>query len=145
MFLFRNFALKPLQIGEIVSNNKIMQFSYFYWDTNEKKPTRKRSYFTMEFAMTAILRDVSGKMHHGILFDRRLAKEQKRDEYGASFQSSPKINRMLITRLICIQSMKRYNTRSVCLLIEIFLVEILLFFSTIEIFTCSQVIDSFKR
>ena len=37
-----------------------------------KKPTRKRSYFTMESAMTAILRDTSGKMHHGILFDRRL-------------------------------------------------------------------------
>ena len=34
-----------------------------------KKPTRKRPYFTMESAMTAILRDASGKMHHGILFD----------------------------------------------------------------------------
>ena len=38
-----------------------------------KKPTRKRPYFTMESAMTAILRDASGKMHHGILFDRRLS------------------------------------------------------------------------
>ena len=37
-----------------------------------KKATRKRPYFTMESAMTAILRDTSGKMHHGILFDRRL-------------------------------------------------------------------------
>ena len=37
-----------------------------------KKPTRKRPYFTMESAMTAILRDASGKMHHGILFDRLL-------------------------------------------------------------------------
>ena len=37
-----------------------------------KKATRKRPYFTMESAMTAILRDASGKMHHGILFDRRL-------------------------------------------------------------------------
>ena len=37
-----------------------------------KKPTRKRPYFTMESAMTAILRDGSGKMYHGILFDRRL-------------------------------------------------------------------------
>jgi len=37
-----------------------------------KKPTTKRPYFTMEFAMTVILRDVSGKMHHGILFDHRL-------------------------------------------------------------------------
>ena len=32
-----------------------------------------------------------------------LAKEQKRDEHGASFQLSPKKNRILITRLICIQ------------------------------------------
>ena len=37
-----------------------------------KKATRKRPYFTMESAMTGILRDVSGKMHHGILFARRL-------------------------------------------------------------------------
>ena len=35
MFLCGNFALKPLHIGEIMSNNKIMQFSYFYWNTNE--------------------------------------------------------------------------------------------------------------
>ena len=34
-----------------------------------KKPTRKRPYFKLESAMTAILRDASGKMHHGILFD----------------------------------------------------------------------------
>ena len=34
-----------------------------------KKPTRKRPYFKMESAMTAILRDASGNMHHGILFD----------------------------------------------------------------------------
>ena len=34
-----------------------------------KKPTRKRPYFKIESAMTAILRDASGKMHHGILFD----------------------------------------------------------------------------
>ena len=33
-----------------------------------KKATRKRPYFTMESAMTAILRNASGKMHHGILF-----------------------------------------------------------------------------
>ena len=38
-----------------------------------KKPTRKRPYFKMESAMTAILCDASGKMHHGILFDRRLS------------------------------------------------------------------------
>ena len=26
-----------MQIGEIMSNNKIIQFSYFYWNKNEKK------------------------------------------------------------------------------------------------------------
>ena len=63
MFLCGNFSPKPLQIGETMSNNKIMQFTYFYWNTNEKKA---------DDAMTAILRDASGKMHHGILFARRL-------------------------------------------------------------------------
>ena len=33
-----------------------------------KKATRKQPYFTMESAMTAILRNASGKMHDGILF-----------------------------------------------------------------------------
>ena len=33
-----------------------------------RKATRKRPYFTMVSAMTAILRNASGKMHHGILF-----------------------------------------------------------------------------
>ena len=33
-----------------------------------KKAKRKRPYFTMESAMTAILGNASGKMHHGILF-----------------------------------------------------------------------------
>ena len=41
MFLCENFALKALQIGEIMSNNKIMQVSYFYWNTNEKKADEK--------------------------------------------------------------------------------------------------------
>ena len=38
-----------------------------------KTPTRKRPYFTIKSAMTAILRSASEKMHHGILLDRRLA------------------------------------------------------------------------
>ena len=32
-----------------------------------------------------------------------IASDQKSDLHGTSFQSSPKINRMLITRAICIQ------------------------------------------
>ena len=45
MFLCGNFALKPLHIGEIMSNNKIMKFSYFYWNTNEKKADEKTILF----------------------------------------------------------------------------------------------------
>ena len=47
-----------------------------------KKPTRKRPYFMMESAMTAILRDASGKMHHGILFDPPLVKDRKAETAG---------------------------------------------------------------
>ena len=46
-----------------------------------KKPTRKRPYFTMETALTAILRDASVKMHHGILFDRRLENGKKKKKH----------------------------------------------------------------
>ena len=28
-----------------MSNNEIMQFSYFYWKSNEKKADEKRTYF----------------------------------------------------------------------------------------------------
>ena len=49
-----------------------------------KKPTRKRPYFTMESAVTATLRDASGEMHHGILFDRRPSTKQ-----GNSTPSDP--------------------------------------------------------
>ena len=48
-----------------------------------KKPTRKRPYFTMETALTAILRDASVKMHHGILFDRRLENGKKKKKHTA--------------------------------------------------------------
>ena len=40
MFLYENFALKPLKIGEIMSNNKIMQFT-FSGTQMRKKPKRK--------------------------------------------------------------------------------------------------------
>ena len=88
MFLYENFALKPLKIGEIMSNNKIMQFT-FSGTQMRKKPTRKRSYFTTESAMTAILRYASGKIHHGILFDRRL-KTDHRTIYNCPAGISPR-------------------------------------------------------
>ena len=37
--------MEPLQIGEIMSTNKIMQFSYFYWNTTEKKADDKMTLF----------------------------------------------------------------------------------------------------
>ena len=43
--------------------------------------TRKRTYFTMESAMTAILRNASGKMHHGILFAPPLLEVQKSSDF----------------------------------------------------------------
>ena len=54
-------------------------------------------------------------------------KSRKPDECGTSFQSSPKINRMFITRLIC-NTMKVYITRPVSLTIEVLLIKIVLFF-----------------
>ena len=61
-----------------------------------KKPTRKQPYFKMESAMTAILRDASGKMHHGILFARRLEMVLK-----TSF---------IVAMLRCFSSEQRANT-----------------------------------
>ena len=44
-----------------------------------KKPTRKHPYFPMKPTVTAILRDASVKMHHGMLFDCRLICIEKVD------------------------------------------------------------------
>ena len=54
-------------------------------------------------------------------------KSRTPDECGTSFQLSPKINRMFITRLIC-NTMKVYITRPVSLTIEVLLIKIVLFF-----------------
>ena len=63
---------------------------------------------------------------------------QKRDEHIASFQSTPKINRMLITRLICIQ--RKFTTpdqlaspSKFCLLRFFF------FFSTTKVITFRKI------
>ena len=48
MFLYGNFASKspkPLQVGEIMSNDKIMPIFYFYWNTNTKKADEKTTLF----------------------------------------------------------------------------------------------------
>ena len=74
MFLCGNFALKPLQIGEIMSNNEIIQFSYFYWKSNADEKTTL--FHDRICHVCEILRDASGKMHHGTLFDRRGAVQE---------------------------------------------------------------------
>ena len=79
MFLCGNFTLKPLQIGEVMSNNKIMQFSDFYWNTNEKKGDEKTTSFHDRICHDCVLRNASGKMHHGILFAPSLDKAQDFD------------------------------------------------------------------
>ena len=56
-----------------------------------KKATRKRPYFTMESAMTAILHNASGKMHHGILFAPPLG-ENKNDQ---RWKNNYNINRFI--------------------------------------------------
>ena len=58
-------------------------------------------------------------------------KSRKPDECGTSFQSSPKINRMFIARLIC-NTMKVYITRPVSLTIEVLLIKIVLFFRPLK-------------
>ena len=68
-------VLKPLQIGGIMSNNKIMQFSYFYWKSNEKKAEEKTTLLKFSWWNLPLLRYcvmLLEKMHHGILFDCRL-------------------------------------------------------------------------
>ena len=45
MFLCGNFALKALQIGDIMLSNEMMQFSFFYWKSNEKKADEKTTLF----------------------------------------------------------------------------------------------------
>ena len=64
-----------------------------------------------------------------------ICQRQKHDEHGASFQSSPKINPMLITRFICIQ-WKFFITRPVySLTMEV----------STEALTCNKVINAFKQ
>ena len=49
-------VLKPLQIGGIMSNNKIMQFSYFYWKSNEKKAEEKTTLLKFSWWNLPLLR-----------------------------------------------------------------------------------------
>ena len=78
-----------------------------------KKPTRKRPYFTMESAMTAILRDTSGKMHHGILSDRRrtrpkVAPEQLQHNRNFTEVTAPEINHNLVGMFIEVSVVYRF-------------------------------------
>ena len=64
-----------------------------------KKPTRRRPYLTMESAMTAILRDTSGKMNHGILFDGRLGRKLEKISKSRDGFFSKGVNTAFFTEL----------------------------------------------
>ena len=66
-------------------------------------------------------------------------RDQKSNLHGSSFQTLPKINRMLITRPICTQW--KFTTPDHCSL----LIKILVFFNHSVVFTCSKVNNAFKR
>ena len=106
MFLCGNFAPKPLQIGEIMSNNKIMQFSYFYWNANEKKGDEKTTIFHDEICHDCDLAWCFWKMHHGILFARRLGLTQEINGDGGSIWWAPGISHDA-SRLISVFSPRR--------------------------------------
>ena len=78
-FLYGCYVIEQLDIREIMSNNKIMQFSYL---RKLNRPARKRRYFTLESAITARLRDVPRKLHHGILFALPLVKHVMRKVFS---------------------------------------------------------------
>ena len=84
MFLCGNFALKPLQIGEIISNDKIMQVSHFYCNTNEKKADEKTTLIHDGICHAAMLGDASGEMHHGILLIVVCSRPSTEKDGGAS-------------------------------------------------------------
>ena len=69
------------------------------------------------------------------------ARDKKVIKNGTSFQSSPKINRMLITRQFAYSEGLQHPTIAV-LLIKILL--LLFFFDYSEVFTCSKVISACK-
>ena len=69
-----------------------------------------------------------------------IARDPKSDLYGTSFQSSPKISHMLITRQFAYNNSLQYPTISV-LLIKI----LIFFFDHSVVFSCSKVINAFKR
>ena len=82
--------------------------------------------------------------NQGPWFERNyiLDKEQKSDDQGASFESLPKVNCMLNTRLICIQW--KFTTPNQWASPSKFYIKILLFSAT-EVVTCSRVIKDFKQ
>ena len=72
-----------------------------------------------------------------------IARDPKSDLHGTSFQSLPKINHMLITRQFAYNKSLQHPTISV-LLIKI-LIFFFFFFDHSVAFTCSKVINAFKR
>ena len=69
-----------------------------------------------------------------------IARDQKSDLHGMSFQSSLEINCMLITRPFAYNESLQHPT------IAVLLIKILIFFPVHSVvFTCSEVMDAFTR
>ena len=68
-----------------------------------------------------------------------IARDQKSDLHGTAFQSSPKINRMLIARTFAYNESLQHPT------IAFLRIEILIFFDLSVVLTCSKVMTAFKR
>ena len=69
-----------------------------------------------------------------------IVRDQKSDLHGTSFRSSPKINRMFITTSFAYNESLQQPT------IVVSLIKILIFFFYyLVVFTCSKVINAFKR
>ena len=73
-----------------------------------------------------------------------IVRDKKVIKNGTSFQSSPKINRMLISRQFAYSESLQHPTIAV-LLIKILLLLLFFFFDYSEVFTCSKVINACKR
>ena len=75
-----------------------------------------------------------------------IARYQKSDLHGTSFQSPPKINCMLITRPFASnESLQHPQALGQHPTVAILLIKILIFFDHSVMFTCSKVINAFKR
>ena len=91
------------------------------------------------------IREYKYKKIQGPRFQRNyiIVRDKKVIKNGTSFQSSPKINRMLITRQYAYSESLQHPT--IAVLLNKILLLLSFFFDYSEVFTCSKVINACKR